>query len=201
MPTANENTIARFLTAVANHSTDDVLIEFDDDSKPIRTPCVGVSEHGQDVGPAFRGKKRIRKLFEKLFDSFSNVALIPLQNSKPLFSHETSGTGPIEIGIQADLTGQYSKPWFQDGDSSRPLSRIKPTATPADLADPQFPADLPGIPTFALFIFNGAKISRLALYLDRFKFVARLGEEQQSALPAFEVAGGARRSRVTIAID
>ena len=68
--------------------------------------------------------------------------------------------------------------WFEGNANyySRPLSRIRPKSPSLNLTD----KDGHGLPTFALFTFTGTenKISRLALYLDRFKFVERLGEEE-----------------------
>jgi len=128
--------------------------------------------------------------------------------------------GNSEIGMQADLNGTYVNRWFENNHNlfSRPLSRVRPKATPVDLTAYDDNGNLlPGIPVFALFTFSAAAntIDRLALYLDRFKFVQRLGEEDTTisipgalatqgtsrAATRLEVMHGTARSPVTIRID
>ena len=155
--TSNMQTMSDLITAIANRNlgpnTNGVLDQFASDSGSGQniTPCIGISEHGLNIGPAFRGKSAITDLFTELFRCFNPLTLTQVYGTNPL-------TAANEIGIQVDLYGKYINRWFQNNKKyfSRPLTRIKKLSPPVGLTmtDDDAGNILPGIPTFALLTFN-----------------------------------------------
>ena len=169
MPTTPEQRITSFLTDVRNKNATIWADQFTTDNGA--TPCVGVTYDAQAVGPTFVNRAGIKVLFDELFRVFNPLEL---RDIGALHLQATN-----EIGLQAELFGTHIHHWGHGANpdgrlNSRPLVNIP--ISNKRLTD----ANGHGLPTFALFTFDPTqdnKIVRLALYLDRFKFVERLGPE------------------------
>ena len=130
-------------------------------------PVVGITEHG----PQFVGVRDVKRLFDELINSFSRLVLlpqlsaignVPVLSSRRLYSQDHS-----TIGVQTILAGTHVRKWFPDPKDSHyspPLSTIDPDG-----------AHKMEIPACAVFTFDGDhKISRLQIYLDRYKLGQQL---------------------------
>lgn len=133
-------------------------------------PCVAITEHGMAQGPGFFGAAEVTTLFTQLFTSLPDAALTPLSELR-LYS-PGGYTGPITIGVQTTLTGQFRQKWFHpasDPHYSPPLSNLNPA--------PHAPYKAISIPAFAVFTFDNPDmghrelVSQLAIYMDRYHFV------------------------------
>jgi hypothetical protein len=175
VPTTPEQRITSFLTDVSNKNAAITANQFSVDNGA--TPVVGVSYDAQAVGPTFVNRAGIMVLFAELFRCFDQLELQDIGASH--VQAPPNAAAPNEIGLQAELFGRHIHHWGHGANpdarlNSRPLVNIP--ISNRSLTD----GNGHGLPTFALFTFDGTqdnKIVRLALYLDRFKFVERLGNE------------------------
>lgn len=142
-------------------------------------PSVAVTQHGFGIGPAFYGKKRVTKLFNRFFNAFDDLTLAPLGNQALLLTSADGNT----VAVQLTITGTHGDWWFPPGDKdkfySKPLSDISPANMPLN----------PGIAACAVFTFGAnSLVNQLAMYLDRYKFVEQLSPSQGTNLNSFVTA-------------
>ena len=171
--TANTDAIVAFLDLInnngnANYQVPSYIVNqcfsADAGGPPPTSPLVAITEHGLPLGPAFYGRQKIRKFFQRLFQAFPGVAFTPLNVANPNFL--TSGDGGT-IALQTTVTGNHQDWWFPpadpDGYHSLPLSAIEPNGGAIT------------IPACPVFTFTaGSKIQQLAIYMDRYHFVREL---------------------------
>jgi hypothetical protein len=136
-------------------------------------PCVAVTQHGFGIGPAFYGKKKVTKLFNRFFNAFDDLTLAPLGGQVLLLTSTDGNT----IAIQLTITGTHGDWWFPPGDKdkfySKPLSDIAPANITLN----------PGIAACAVFTFGAnSLVNQLAMYLDRYKFIEQLSPSQGTNL-------------------
>src|SRR5262245_42832527 len=94
----NSATVTNFLTyftpASGNYGKVDNLLTSvfcpESGTGTAELPCVAVTQHGFGIGPAFYGKKRVTKLFNRFFNAFDGLTLAPLGAQLLLL---TSGDG------------------------------------------------------------------------------------------------------------
>jgi hypothetical protein len=148
-------------------------------------PVLAITNHGLGIGPAFYGARRVRKVFNRLFNAFPDVQLMPISGSpNPPFPLLTSSDGNT-IALQVTMTGTHQDWWFSRADAdrfySKPLSDIAPTNQTLS-QDPNYP-----VAACAVFTFNGTShlVNQLAMYLDRYKFIENLSPGQGTTLNAF----------------
>lgn len=102
-----------------------------------RVPAVGITNHG----PAFKGAQDVAALFTQLFTTFPD--LVWTGAGPELYSADVN-----TIGVQINITGTFTQPWFQATHQSLPLSQLN-AGTLNDLGDP-------GLPAVAVFTFNAS---------------------------------------------
>jgi hypothetical protein len=127
-------------------------------------PLVAITEHGQPQGPAFRGVRQVTKLFARLFQAFPDLSMPTLDPKNPLYLKSDDGG---TIAVQTNVKGTHQDWWFPQSDPdhfySKPLSDITPANKPVT------------VPACPVFTFNAQhKINQLAIYMDRYHFVAEL---------------------------
>jgi hypothetical protein len=179
---SNSGTITSFLTfftpptgsvpnalygAVGAQGTANTLMNLfctDSGADPTEIPQLAVTEHGMAIGPSFEGGKAIAKVFKRLFSTFQSFAITPIASPSVFLISADLNT----IALQVTLTGTHTDWWFASADSkfhSLPLSGIVPAGN-KNLS----------IATCLVFNFNGSfQIQQLAVYMDRYHFVAQLG--------------------------
>jgi hypothetical protein len=137
-------------------------------------PQVAVTEHNSTAGPTFFGVKKVKKLFNRLFNAFPDVKFTPLSNTNPLLF--LSSADQNTIAVQCTLTGTHQDWWFPHADSdhfySKPLSDIAPNSGPIT------------IPTCPVFTFDSQSnlITKLAIYMDRYHFINQLNPQMMLSL-------------------
>ena len=168
---ANTDVIVAFLDVINNNLNGNYQVPnyivtqyFSADAGgPPTSPLVAITEHGLPQGPAFYGRQKIRKFFQRLFQAFPGVAFTPLNVANPFLISSDGGT----IALQTTVKGNHQDWWFPpadpDGYHSQPLSAIQPNNGAIS------------IPAVPVFTFNaGNKIQQLAIYMDRYHFVRQL---------------------------
>jgi hypothetical protein len=157
--------------------------------KGKKIPSVGITEHG----PAFKGADDVRTLFTQLFTTFPDMTWIQLDKTLRMYS--TDGN---TIGVQMNVTGTHSAPWFQAAHASPPLSQLT-SGTLNGFGDP-------GLAGVAVFTFDDKKkVRQLAIYIDRYGLMQRIapdnwtvaGQAAASSIGAASYSG----KRVTITIE
>ena len=171
---ANTDAIVAFLDLInnngnANYQVPSYIVNqcfcTDAGGPPPTSPLVAITEHGLPQGPAFYGRQKIRKFFQRLFQAFPGVAFTPLNVANPQFLI-SSGDGST-IALQTTVQGNHQDWWFPpsdpDGYHSLPLSAIQPNGGAISI---------PACPVFTFAA--GSKIQQLAIYMDRYHFVREL---------------------------
>jgi hypothetical protein len=197
----NDQTLDEFFAVFASHKSAAEKVAalmhlFCADHPRAKTPAVGITDHGHN----FIGVAEVRLLFHSLFASFPDLEWAPVQLSFPglaagvkaprLYSRDDypSQAKPVHvIGIQTNLSGTHTHPWFpdpKDKHHSSPLSDIEPAKK--ELGEKLLQTSTP---TDAVFAFDSDhKITHLWMYLDRYRFVHHLHPGAATFLSAFNHA-------------
>lgn len=154
-----------------------------------KVPCVGITDHG----PQYVGAADVAELFRQLFTTFPDLTLTPVPGAPGLESPPKYS--PKTIGLQTTLTGTHLAPWFPLGHRffSPPLSNIHPDKV-----------HTMKVPACAVFTVDDRdRVSRLAIYLDRYRMKQQLTPSDTKAIQAGDAPAGnvAQGSRITITID
>lgn len=100
---------------------------------PDWIPRLGITEHGNNLGPRFIDEAQVEALFVQLFTSFPDLQMTA-------FGPRTySSAGPTTIGVQTTLTGTYEKIWFQHPPPLR--TAPPPPPPPPGVQPPPPPSD------------------------------------------------------------
>ncbi len=151
-----------------------------------KIPSVGVTDHG----PQYVGTADVAELFQKLFAAFPEMTLEPLRGAPHLYSNDKN-----TIAVQTTLKGRHHAEWFPPGHKfySPPLSTIHPDKV-----------HVMDIPACAVFTFDDKhRISRLSIYLDRYRMQQQLTPTGASAHTGSggglgTAAGSGRRVTITL---